>query len=302
MAQLSMHKKNNFLRGYYSCVCGVLATVLFFFTLVLPSEGSEPPVEIGIAWQGESLMVERVLSGLKNALNDQEVPINLDIRGNLPDLDSLDAVLTEFEQTKQGMVVFRSNGLELLMQRSVSIPAFFGAMTHPEVLGDKLTVEQLSEFVTGASFYIPAKYKLEIFQQVMPSIQSYLLLVEKGHPGSYVDARETIQAAEELGIHVEAVYFETLQEALDAVRMLSPQQGVILGSQALIMNYAAEIIQAAEYHPVFSYSEQPLEAGALGGFTVDAVMQGYTLGRMLVEVFMEGTPVYEIPVFMEPQP
>jgi ABC-type uncharacterized transport system substrate-binding protein len=63
-----------------------------------------------------------------------------------------------------------------------------------------------------------------------------------------------------------------------------------------------ELVEAAGVRPVFSYSQSPVEVGALCGVVADDDKLGYMLGMMVIEVLVKGTSVRELGIQTDPQP
>src|SRR6056297_192789 len=272
------------------------------FLLVLPIGLIAQNLELGVAWEGKSGMAERILTGMERALNESAPQIKLDIRKELSDVSALEKVVSEFEQSKNGMVVLRSSGTKLLGGRDLTVPSFVGATNNPVQLGAATTLMQPIPNLSGVTYYIPAKTKLETFLQVYPAMKDYLLLVEEGHPGSPIDADETAEAAPLLGLNGNTVFCKNLEEAIEAVKASDQDVSIIIGSQAMLLDNAAQLVEAAGNRPVFSYSERPVEVGALCGVVADDDKLGYMLGLMVIEVLVKGTPVETLGIQTDPQP
>jgi len=272
------------------------------FLLVLPIGLIAQNLELGVAWEGKSGMAERILTGMERALNESAPQIKLDIRKELSDVSALEKVVSEFEQSKNGMVVLRSSGTKLLGGRDLTVPSFVGATNNPVQLGAATTLMQPIPNLSGVTYYIPAKTKLETFLQVYPEMKNYLLLVEEGHPGSPIDADETAEAAPQLGLNGQIVFCKNLDDAVTAVNRSNQDVSIIIGSQAMLLDNAAQLVEAAGNRPVFSYSERPVEVGALCGVVADDDKLGYMLGLMVIEVLVKGTPVETLGIQTDPQP
>ena len=270
---------------------------LFFLGFTLPAQ----PFEIGIAWQGQSSMTERVLRGMLDVVERQPNIVS-DIRRDLPDRAVLENTISEFEKSKKAMVILRSNGAELLGQRGAAIPAFIGGTNNPVALGAAVSLDQPNVNITGVTYSLPVLFKLEAFQQIYPDMKKYLLLLEEGHPGSSIDAADTEEAAALLGLTGRAVYCRDLAAVLREVREADQDDVIILGLQALLMDNAAGIVAEAGDSLVFSYSERAVEAGALASIVPSDAALGRILGEMLVEHLIGGTPVDKIPIRTDPEP
>lgn len=259
-------------------------------------------INVGVAWEGKSGMANRVFAGLEKALTENAAPISLDIRKELADMEALEVVVEEFEKSKHGMVILRSSGAQLLGKRNLSIPSFIGGANNPVELGAAASLSKPVTNLTGVTYYIPAGVKLETFKRVYPSFKDYLLLVEKNHPGSPIDAKETTDAAPELGLTGKSVSCATVDEALSAISEAGENVSIIIGSQALLIDSAERLVHAAGERPVFSYSERPVKDGALCGVVADDGTLGYMLGMMVIECLVNGTPVGNMAIHTDPEP
>ncbi len=278
------------------------ALLLVLLTAALLSAASPEPPEVGVAWQGRSTMPERILSGLQKALSEHAPQIKLEVRGELTDLAALESTIGEFEASKQAMVILRSNGAQLLGRRGVAIPAFIGATSNPVELGVVASLNSPGGNISGVTYSLPARLKLEAFLQVYPAMASYLLLLEAGHPGSPIDERDTVEAASGLGFSGRTVACATLADARAAVSRATVDEVIILGQQALIMDNAAAIVEAAGERLVFSYSEQGVEQGALAGIVADDHKLGRMLGMMVVDLLVNGRPLATLSIQTDPEP
>lgn len=259
-------------------------------------------IQVGVAWQAKSGMAERVLEGVRQALSELAPQIVLDVRRDLPKMEDLDAVVTEFENTKKAMVIMRSNGAQLLGKRNLKIPSFIGAANNPVELGIAETLSKPRHNMSGVTYYIPARVKLENLLFVYPDLKNILLLVEKGHPSAPVDATETEAAGAEFGMKVSIAFCTSLAEAVEAVRSAGEDVSVLLGSQALLIDNAAALVEPAGKRLLFSYSERPVEDGALAGIVADDAKLGRMLGKLLAEVLVDGKSIDGMPFLTDPEP
>lgn len=281
---------------------GLLCAVVLMTVCCSAQIAQARELSLGVTWQGQSGMAKRVLDGMEAALSEQAPEIAVEVRGELPDREALAAAVAEFEQTKDGMVVLRSNGAQFLQDRDLPIPTFIGGCNNPMALGVAESLEEPQENLSGVTYYIPAKVKLTTFKRVYPPLERILLLVEEGHPGSPIDAGETEAAAPEMGLAAEVTSCSTLDDALEAIGGAPEDGSIVIGSQALLMDSAGELVAAAGERPVFAYSEAPVEAGALAGVVADDSRLGNILGTMVAEVLAEGADIGDIPIQTDPEP
>lgn len=276
--------------------------LLFLILVFLAAEVSAADVPVGVAWQGKSGMADTVFKGMQQALSERAPGITLEVRKDLADETTLNATIEEFEKTKKGMVILRSNGAKLLAKRSLRVPSFIGACNNPVELGVAESLIKPKANMSGVTYYIPAKVKLETFRSVYRPMKEFLLLVEEGNPSSPIDASETEAAAPGLGLSGRTASCKTIDEAVAAVAKAGPDSVFILGSQALLLDNADKVVQAAGLRPVFAYSERPVQVGALCGVVADDLKLGRMLGAMVAEVLVQGKSIAALPIQTDPKP
>jgi PAS domain S-box-containing protein len=257
---------------------------------------------IGVAWQGKSGMSERVLRGVKRTLAHHSAEWQLDIQKELATRNDLEAVVSQFEADKDAMIIMRSSGTRMLSQREISIPAFVGATHNPVILGAAQSLDTPQKNLAGVTYYIPARLKLKVLQEIFPGAEEYVLLVEDGHPGSAIDHSETHSAALELGLRGKTVFCTDVQDVLSEIAHAPSEAVVILGAQHLLMDNARHILDAAGHRPVYSYTELPVEAGALAGVVADDIRLGQILGKQLIDAVTGKRSISDIPIRTDPSP
>lgn len=284
---------------------GLLCCLVVLVLTAMPLRadgGGKKPIDVGVAWQGKSEMAVRVLAGVQNALNEHAPWIRLEIRKELADLAALEAAISDFEGSKEGMVILRSNGVELLGQRGVTIPAFIGATTNPVELGAVESLTRPKTNITGVTYYLPCRLKLEAFRQVYPAMTKFVLLVEADHPSSLINVEEARDAAVAMGLSGRSVFCATVDDAITAIHTAEEDEVLLLGTQALLMDNAAVLMETAGERIVFSHSEQAVEQGALAGIVADDNKLGQMLGMMLIDHLVNGRPVDQMPILSDPEP
>lgn len=281
-----------------------LAPLLPLLLAVLPlqAENAAAPIEVGVAWEGKAAMPERVLAGVQEALHQQAPEIRLDIRKELGSLQALEAAIGDFEAGKRAMIILRSSGAELLGRRGAAIPAFIGGANNPVALGAAERLDKPKPNITGVTYHLPARQRFESFKFLYPPMRRALLLVEDGHPGSAIDVSETQAAAAALEVQLRVVYGRTQDDLVAAAGSAGPDEVIVLGIQALVMDSAEAVTRTAGDRVVFGLSEQAVERGALAGIVADDQKLGRQLGLMLVEHLIQGKPVSAMPIQTDPAP
>lgn len=259
--------------------------------------------EIGVAWKGKSGMTNSVIKGFDEAMKELAPDVKVEYRKELASSEALDTAVKELEASKDAIVVLRSSGAKYLGKNPPGKPAFIGGCSDPVALGVLKNMEAPEGNVTGVTYTLPVDTQFEIFQAIIPNLNSILLLNEKGHPSSAIDQANTDKAAKKLGL---AYSFREISGKDDAVAAVNEFKGkvsaVIIGNQAKVFDQAKAIVETAGDTPVVSYSVKPVKEGALGGFVADDVKLGRMLAESVVDVVVKGKAIKEVPVKVDPNP
>jgi PAS domain S-box-containing protein len=272
--------------------------------LAVPTQGDAEQQGIGLLWVGPSGMADRVAMGFLRHMEAEAPQIPIEIRRALPDIEAGAAVYEEFQQTKSAVVFLRSSGAQYMGQHPPRIPGFFGGATHPVELGVLSDPERPDKNSTGVTYHLPAARHLDLYQTLFPDVHSILLIVERGHPSSGVDIRETEAACEERGWQLAVAEVEDRDDLFAHLSRLKAETDlIILGNQAAVFDQAALILHLAGDVPVVSYAEQPVRRRhAVAGLLVDDEKLGRKLADSVIDVLVRQWPVNEIPVKTDMEP
>lgn len=278
----------------------VIAAVL---TFTLSGMAMAKQLELGLAWVGKSGMANRVSKGLEAALKELVPDAKIEAQKELASTEDLSKVVGKWEKEKDGMIILRSNGAKWLGKNSPEVPTFIGGCNHPVQLGAVKNLKSPEGNITGVTYYLPVDTQFEIFQAILPEIKSVLLLVEKGHPSSLIDKAGTEKICKKLGIEYQEKFVSSEAEAAQvATENKGKVSAIIIGNQAMIMEVADKIVEAAGDTPVVSYSNKAVKLGALGGFVADDNKLGQMLAESVVDVLGKGKAVKDVPVKVDPDP
>lgn len=259
--------------------------------------------DIGVAWEGKSGMANRVNQGFDQGMKEFAPDIKIEYQKELASIDQVAEFAAKWQNEKDGMVILRSSGAKWLGKNPPTIPAFIGGCNNPKELGAVKDLQAPEGNITGVTYFLPVDTQFEIFKVVIPKLESVLLLLETGHPGSAIDQEGTKAVCEKLGIKYNEAFCASAEDAVNAVQQSKGNvSAVIIGNQALLLDNAAKIVEAAGSTPVLAYSANPVKVGALGGFVADDVKLGYLLAQSVAEVLNNGKAVKEVPVKVDPDP
>ncbi|RJQ54695.1 MAG: hypothetical protein C4530_16810 [Desulfobacteraceae bacterium] len=259
--------------------------------------------EIGIAWEGKSGMANRVTQGFEKGMKEFAPDIKIEFQKELASIDKVSEFAAKWQKEKDGMVILRSSGAKWLGKNPPAIPAFIGGCNHPAELGAVKNLKAPEGKITGVTYFLPVDTQFEIFQAILPKLETLLLLLEKGHPGSAIDQEGTKAVCDKLGIKYNEIFCASPEDTIQASQQFKGKvSAMIIGNQALILDNAAKIVEAAGKTPVLAYSSDPVRVGALGGFVADDVKLGYLLAQSVRDVLIKGKAVKEVPVKVDPEP
>lgn len=260
--------------------------------------------KIGVTWLGQSQMPERVTSGFQQRLTEYRDQIELEIKPALNSIDTLTATVKKFEETKDAMLVLRSNGARFLAKNPPKIPTFIGACNHPAELGVIKNMKAPEGNVTGVSYYIMLDNPFDLFQQILPKVKSYVLLNETNHPSSAIDRRgtQTQCIKHKLNCHYELVSHR--MSIKKAVVKYADKTGIafIIGNQAKVLDNSEIVFRYAGNNPVLSYSEKSVIEGALLSLSANDVKLGVMLAESVIDVLIKGKKISQVPVKFDMKP
>jgi putative ABC transport system substrate-binding protein len=260
-------------------------------------------IPLGLAWVGKAGMPERVEKGFTLGIDETEGPFAIEARRELPSLSELARIVDRWERKKRGMVILRSNGAKWLGKHPPAIPAFIGGCNHPVQLGAVENMDAPGGNITGVTYYINKEIQFDVFQTILPELESVYLLLEAAHPSTVIDRRETESICRRRNIRFGHEVFSEKAAVIEAVASKSGEvDAFIISAARLLIDNAAAIVEAAGDTPVFSFTVQPVREGALGGFVADDIKLGYMLADSVKAVLVDGTPIGEVPVKQDPEP
>ncbi len=260
-------------------------------------------IDIGLAWAGKSGMAERVAQGFDQGIAELAPDIKVEYKKELGSIELLGEQVKSWSATKKGLVLLRSNAAEWLGDNPTSIPTFIGACNHPAQLGAVDDMKAPKGNITGVTYFIPAKTQFDIYAAIIPDLKSVFLLVESGHPGSEVDRAETRDVCKDLDIEYNEAVCDSVYDAIAAVKENDGKvSAFIFGNQALLLDNAKAVIDAASKTPFISYASRPVEAGALGGFAANDIKLGYMLAQSVIDVLKKEKSIEDVPVKTDPKP
>ncbi len=267
--------------------------------------GRADALDLGVVWMGESSMTERIEAAFREEIRRlvPDVKIEKEHVAGMEDFAGLEKVVRRFEKEKDGIVLLRSNGSKWLSENKTTIPTFIGATNNPAAIGAVRNMAAPEGNVTGVTYYLPHEIQFEIFRQILPEMDSILLLLQKGHASTGVDRAGTQAVCQRMGIAYNEVVSASAEDSIEAVKAGEGKvSAVVIGTNNINLDNSAAIVEAAGDIPVLSYTDKAVKQGALAGYVPDDKKRGRMLAQSAYDVLVKGTPIREVPVKTDPDP
>lgn len=266
---------------------------------------AQDDIRLGVMWIGKSGMSLRVYEGFSEHMAKYAPEIKLEKHIELEDEAAALPVYNKFQSEKNGLVFLRSSGVKFLINHPPQKPTFIGGCNNPAALGAMKDLKTPPTNITGVTYYIPAERQINAFKKVFPKLKSIGLLVEKDHPSSLIDSRETAAACKEEGIEFHDFPCASKEDIISAVKAIYDKklEAIVIGNQALIFDNGEFIAKNAADIPVLSYAEKPVNKGfALCGLVADDNKLGRMMADSVIQVLLKGSKAEEIPIQTDPGP
>ncbi|MCP4216917.1 MAG: hypothetical protein GY765_19860 [bacterium] len=277
-----------------------MVTILAAFTWLTASPET---IDIGVAWIGESGMQNKVSAEFEKELKKLAPQIKLEYKKELASLEALSEVVKQWEKKKKAVVLLRSNAAQWAGRNPPKIPTFIGGCNHPVQLGILKNLSAPEGNITGVTYYVSKETQFEVFREVLPCVDSLLLLLEKGHPSSALDEKSTSTLCKIKNIKLKVTYCSSCDDILQAVNAHKDGvTAVIIGSQALMLDSTEAVVNAAGKTPVLAFNKKPIKSGALCGLAADDAKLGRMLAQSVVDVVVKGKAIKAVGVKMDPAP
>ncbi len=272
--------------------------ILSLFSLICSHAIITQAQNIGVAWVGKSGMSNRVVKGFTEKTKELAPNIKIEYQKELKSFDQFEKIVRRWEKEKDGMVLLRSSAVKWLSKNKTTIPTFIGGCNHPKTLG----LKRMNN-ITGVTYHLSKGSQFGVFNKLIPNFTSFMLLLEKGHPSSIVDQKETKKIARNMKIKYNEAIFSRKEQIVDTIKKYKGKvPAFIIGNQALVIDNTEAILNEAGNTPVLSYSKNPIKKGALAGFSADDVKLGRILAESVVDVLVKGKDIKRVRIKIDPDP
>ncbi|MFH0824500.1 MAG: ABC transporter substrate binding protein [Pseudomonadota bacterium] len=294
-------------RGYYMRFSLVLTVTVVLLNLGagFPAAVGAKDFKVGVMWMERSKMANDVSTGLVQRLNIVAPQIELTIRGELPDKTAAERVFTEFEKTCDGIVCLRSDGAQFLGSKNPRVPSFVGACADPTELGVIKDPKRPEGNITGVTYHVPYEKRFRALKKLFPNAKNICLVAQSSHPAAEIERKETSSQCAAHGLGYTEVLGTDIAHVMPDVEKISSKVDVVItANTGFLLGKVGCLLPITNKSgvPMFAYSRNPVEAGAVAGLGADDMKMGALLGDSVVEVLVKGKPVTDVPVKTDPTP
>ncbi|MBB6478718.1 ABC transporter substrate-binding protein [Spirochaeta isovalerica] len=273
---------------------------MFFVSLETEAEES---FYLGAAWIGSSGLNEEITTGSMELLSELVPDLRVEIQGNLKNFEQFDAIIKRYNQEKDAIVLMGHESIDYLQDNSLNVPVFLGAINNPLQTGLIRNNERPGNNITGVSYYTDYGKFLSFMQNLIPHLDSVLLLLERGNPSSEADLHYMEQACRNLSIEF---FIEECSKSRDIDIFLDQYSGivdaVILGNQNFFLeNFQKEVFLRNKI-PSFSLNYLLVRKGVLASLAPDYLKLGRLLAGSIINVLYNGKKAGDIPIRFDSDP
>lgn len=277
-------------------------TIILLLVIVATCLFAKP--DIGVMWYTKSAMAERVYEGFELKIRQLAPDVNIELKPGIADMKDVEATYQRFAAEKDAIVFLRSHGAKYLLEHPIDIPGFIGAANNPVKLGivDAHGATPQKN-ITGVSYYLDTSVQINLFQKLIPDVQTIGLLLWDGHPATIIELEGTEKACKAKGLKLEYTICRSPEEINQATEKMRENVDLIIISSANhVTEQTPNILENAGNTPVVSYAENAVKAGALAGMVPDDRKLGEMLADTVYQVLVAGKPVLQVPVRYDTEP
>lgn len=271
---------------------------------------SEKSFKIGILYQDDSEMGDRVVKGFETFLTGKE-NIETEIFNAKGNEETFKMILQKLGKSKDAVLVLRSKGAEWAKKHSYGkTPIITAACNNPKMLGVIENLEKPEANITACSYFISPDKQINTIKKLFPEIKKIAYLYQEGHPGAEKVTIPIIEkTASELNIEllmysVKSKFGEgNIEEAQNSVKTAKEDGSelIIISNTNSVYTAADSIIAEAGDTPVYSFSDEGMKPGVFGGLISDDLKLGKFAGEYSVEIKNNKT-ISELPVKFDDSP
>jgi len=262
---------------------------------------SKKPIRVGFAYTAPHLNVNKIISGFKDQLRKeyQEAEIVFVEKHASGDWTQIPATLDALLAQKVDLVVSITTPVSEQAFKRVprTVHLCFLGVTDPVGAGLVDSLAQPSR-CTGVSDFAPFEANLKFIRQILPDAKTIGFPYNPENQPAVFGLNEIKRLAPKYGFTVVEKPLASKDEiSVLALELTKTTDCLLIGSDNVMFEAAPTLVKAATSAGklVFAGDSTSIEAGAIGGYTIEYPRVGKEGGRIAGQI-LKGKKVSEIPV------
>jgi putative ABC transport system substrate-binding protein len=267
---------------------------------VAPAGGeAKTAFKVGITTIVQHPSLDLIAKGFKDVLSEQGLEITYDeqnaqgeasnaatIAGGFAEDKSIDMVLAIATPTAQAAV-----------QAISDRPILFAGVTDPIAAGLVPGEGASGTNVTGTSDLNPNAKPVELIQEIVPGVKTIGTLYSSAETNSEIQVETYRQAAEALGISLEAQAIANSSEVATGAQALAGVDAILIPTDNTVVGALDAVIEFANQNkiPLFTADAESVEKGSIAARGISYYELGRRTGEMAVRILTGGEDPGQIP-------
>ncbi|MDI3477956.1 MAG: putative tryptophan/tyrosine transport system substrate-binding protein [Thermoanaerobacterium sp.] len=173
-----------------------------------------------------------------------------------------------------------------LLQKNLSIPVLFTAVTDPVAAGLVKTMDKPETNLTGTTDIAPVAEQIKLIQDIKPSVKNVGVIYNTGEVNSVVQVDLVKEAAQQLGLNiVEAVATNTSEVDQAAKSLVGKVDAIYIPSDNVVVTALEAVIQVAQKNKILLVSTE--KDSVYRGMVATIGLDYYKLGRQTAEMALK---------------
>ncbi|NLY21318.1 MAG: ABC transporter substrate-binding protein [Tissierellia bacterium] len=256
--------------------------------------------KIGVIQIADHPALDNTRIGLEEVLKEKGIDFEIEYKNAQGEPGNVSLAVQSFVQSEVDLIyAIGTPAAQGAAENGADIPVLFNAVT------DAVTAELVESndapngIVTGVSDYVSSKSQLETFLRLFPEVKTMGAIFNTNEKNSEVQIDELIANGKELGIEVETIGINNLNDVSQAMASLvGKTDGLFAITDNLIASSApiiGEILVEAGL-PSMAAEEGPAAGGLLFSEGISYEYLGNLAGEMAIEILVNGKKPSEMPV------
>lgn len=276
------------------------AVLIIALTACGNNAGTDEEVfQIGINQLATHPALDAVRDGFMEGLEEEGIKADFDIKDAGGQIPVAGEIANKFVSDGKDLIfAIATPSAQAAKQATSEIPIVFSAVTDPVEVGLVESWDTPGGNITGTSDESPIKEQLELFKELDPEIETIGIIFSTAEPNSQIQVDRVVKLGEELGLKVETIGINNINDIAQAADSIIPKVDAIYtitdNTVASAINVVAEKATQAGLITVGA-EEAHVEGGILLTDGISYFQLGKQSAKMAKEI-LEGKAPAEIKV------